>query len=178
MPAAGAGFYNNRGYIFLEVTMPQELHGPLQVGKERYGIVVSRFNEFISSRLLAGALDCLKRHGAGEEQITVMWVPGSFEVPLGAQRLAQSGRFAAVICLAAVIRGQTVHFEHVCQQITRGVGEVGLKTGVPTLFGVITCDTLEEAIDRAGAKGGNLGFHAAGGAIEMVRVLSQLDSVK
>jgi len=158
--------------------MPQELHGPLQVQDERYGIVVSRFNEFITSRLLAGALDCLSRHGASDRQITVMWVPGSFEVPLAAQRLARSGKFAAVICLAAVIRGQTSHYDYVCQQITRGVGEVGLSTGVPTLFGVITAETLEEAIDRAGAKGGNLGFHAAAGAIEMVQVLKKLDGAK
>ena len=158
--------------------MPQELHGPLQVGKERYGIVISRFNEFITSKLLSGAMDCLTRHGATDEQATVLWVPGSFEVPLAAKRMAQSGKFGAVICLAAVIRGQTSHFEQVCQQITRGIGDVSASTGVPTMFGVITCDTLEEAIDRAGAKGGNLGFNAAAGAIEMVQVLGQLDQIK
>jgi len=157
--------------------MPQELHGALQVGKERYAMVVSRFNEFITSKLLQGAQDCLKRHGAADEQMTIMWVPGSFEVPTAARRMAQTGKFAAVICLAAVIRGQTAHYEYVCQQITRGVGEVGMATGVPTMFGVITCDTLDEAIDRAGAKGGNLGFHAASGAIEMANVLSQFDSI-
>jgi len=158
--------------------MVQELQGSLQVGSERYGIVVSRFNEFITSKLLSGALDCLKRHGAKEDQITVLWVPGSFEVPVAAQRLARSGKFAAVICLAAVIRGQTSHYDQVCQQITRGVGEVGLASGVPALFGVITADTLEEAIDRAGAKGGNMGFNAAAGAIEMVQVLKQFDNCK
>ncbi len=158
--------------------MVQELQGSLQVGSERYGIVVSRFNEFITSKLLSGAMDCLKRHGAKEEQLTVLWVPGSFEVPVAAQRLARSGKFAAVICLAAVIRGQTSHYDQVCQQITRGVGEVGLTSGVPTLFGVITSDTLEEAIDRAGAKGGNMGFNAAAGAIEMVQVLKQFDNCK
>ena len=158
--------------------MPQQLHGVLKVGKERYGIVISRFNEFITSRLLDGALDCLKRHGAQDEQTTIMWVPGSFEVPLAAKRMAQSGRFAAIICLAAVIRGQTAHYEHVCQQITRGIGEVSLSTNVPALFGVITCDTLDEAIDRAGAKGGNAGFNAASSAIEMVQVLHELDGVK
>ena len=157
--------------------MPQELHGALQVGKERYGVVVSRFNDFITTRLLEGALDCLKRHGAKDEQTTVMWVPGSFEVPLAAQKLARSGKFDAVICLAAVIRGQTDHYDHVCQQITRGIGEVGLSTGVPTLFGVITSESLDEAIDRAGAKGGNQGFKAATAAIEMVQVLKQLDNV-
>ena len=157
--------------------MPQELHGALQVGAERYGIVISRFNEFITSKLLDGALDCLKRHGAKDDQISIMWVPGSFEVPVAAQRMVETGKFAAVICLAAVIRGQTTHFEQVCQQITRGIGEVGLASGVPTMFGVITCDSLDEAIDRAGAKGGNLGFHAAAGAIEMVQVLGQLDTL-
>ena len=158
--------------------MPQELHGALQVGSERYGIVVSRFNEFITSKLLGGALDCLKRHGAADEQATIMWVPGSFEVPLAARRMAQSGKFAAVICLAAVIRGQTAHYEHVCQHVTRGIGEAGMACGVPVMFGVITCDTLDEAIDRAGAKGGNLGFNAATGAIEMVQVLGQLDNIE
>lgn len=158
--------------------MPQELHGDLQVGSERYAIVVSRFNEFITSKLLSGAWDCLKRHGAKEDQVTILWVPGSFEVPVAAKRMAQSGKYASVICLSAVIRGQTSHFDHVCQQITRGVGEVGLATGIPTMFGVITCDTLEEAIDRAGTKGGNIGFNAAAGAIEMVHVLKQLDDSK
>jgi len=154
--------------------MPQEIHGTLQVGQEQYGIVVSRFNEFITSRLLGGALDCLKRHGAQDSQITVMWVPGSFEVPLAAQRMARTGKFAAVICLSAVIRGQTDHYDHVCQQITRGVGEVALNTGVPTLFGVITSESLEDAINRAGAKGGNQGASAAAAAIEMARVIDQL----
>ena len=158
--------------------MPKELQGALQVGSEQYGIVVSRFNDFITSKLLAGALDCLMRHGAADDQMTVLWVPGSFEVPIAARRMAASGKFAAVICLAAVIRGQTSHYEYVCQQITRGIGEVGLATGVPTLFGVITCDNLDEAIDRAGAKGGNMGFNAASSAIEMVGVLGQLDRVK
>ncbi len=162
----------------MELTMPQELHGQLNVGKERYGIVVTRFNEFITSRLLGGTLDCLKRHGAKDDQATVMWVPGAFEVPVAARKMAQSGKFAAVICLATVIRGQTTHFDYVCQQITRGVGEVGTATGVPTLFGVITCDTLDEAINRAGAKNGNIGFNAAASAIEMVQVLGQLDDIK
>ncbi|MBN1764350.1 MAG: 6,7-dimethyl-8-ribityllumazine synthase [Sedimentisphaerales bacterium] len=158
--------------------MPQELHGKLQVGQERYAIIVSRFNEFISSRLLEGALDTLKRHGADDSQITVVWVPGSFEVPVAALRLAQSVKFQAVICLAAVIRGHTDHYEHVCQQITRGVGQVGLETGVPTIFGVITAETLEEAIDRAGAKSGNKGAMAAAAAIEMVQVLNMLKEIE
>ena len=154
--------------------MATEIHGNLQVGKEQYAIVISRFNEFITSKLLGGAVDALTRHGATDDQITTVWVPGSFEVPLVARKLAESGKYAAVICLAAILRGQTDHYDYVCQQITRGVGEVGLSTSVPTLFGVITCDTLEQAIDRAGAKGGNIGANAACSAIEMVNVLKQL----
>ena len=155
--------------------MPNEYHGLLQVGQEQYAIVVSRFNEFITAKLLAGALDALKRHGAQDDQISVVWVPGSFEVPVTARKLAQSKKFAAVICIAAVIRGQTDHYDHVCQQITRGVGEISAVTGIPTLFGVITCDTLDQAIDRAGAKAGNIGFNAAVSAIEMANLFSQLE---
>jgi len=157
--------------------MALELHGTLQVGPEKYAIVISRFNQFITSRLLDGALDCLKRHGAEEDQSTIVWVPGSFEVPLTATRVAQTGKFAAVICLAAVIRGQTDHYEHVCHQITRGIGQAGLATGVPVMFGVITCDNLDQAIDRAGAKGGNAGFNAALGAIEMAHLMSKLEAL-
>lgn len=155
--------------------MPKEYHGLLQVGQEQYAIVVSRFNEFITAKLLAGAIDALKRHGAKDDQISVVWVPGSFEVPVTARKLAQSKKFAAVICIAAVIRGQTDHYDHVCQQITRGVGEISAVTGTPTLFGVITCDTLDQAIDRAGAKAGNIGFNAAVSAIEMTSLFNQLD---
>ena len=158
--------------------MPRQLQGSLQVGSEHYGIVVSRFNDFITSKLLDGAIDCLVRHGASEDQMTVMQVPGSFEVPLAAGRMAASGKFAAVICLAAVIRGQTSHYDYVCQQISRGIGQVGLDSGVPTIFGVITSDNLDEAIDRAGAKSGNIGANAAASAIEMVRVLTDLDELK
>ncbi|MBI9016030.1 MAG: 6,7-dimethyl-8-ribityllumazine synthase [Phycisphaerae bacterium] len=158
--------------------MPQEIHGKLTVGKEKYGIVVTRFNEFITSRLLGGALDGLKRHGAEDDQATVVWVPGAFEVPLAAKKLAQSGKFNAVICLATVIRGQTAHFDYVCQQITRGVGELSMASDVPVLFGVITCDTLDEAINRAGAKSGNVGYSSALSAIEMVQVIDQINKIK
>ena len=157
--------------------MVKQLHGPLQGGNEKYAIVISRFNEFITGRLLDGAIDCLKRHGVNEDNIVVTWVPGAFEVPMAADKLAGSSKFAAVICLAAVIRGQTSHYDHVCHQITRGVGEVGMKTGVPTIFGVLTTDTLEQAIDRAGAKDGNNGAKAALTAIEMVRVLEEIDKL-
>ena len=158
--------------------MPEELKGSYRIANERYGIVVSTFNEFITSKLLAGATDCLTRHGAGDDQITTVWVPGSFEVPLAAKKLAASGKFAAVICLAAVIRGSTDHYEHVSQQVSRGIAEVGLSSGLPTMFGVITCDTLEQAIERAGSKNGNLGFQAAQAAIEMVDLLKQIDKIK
>ena len=154
--------------------MPQEIQGRFQAANHKFGIVVTRFNDFITSRLLGGALDGLTRHGVADENVTVAWAPGSFEAPLVVRRLAQSGSFSAVICLACVIRGQTDHYDYVCQQITRGIGEIQMQTGVPVLFGVITCDTLEQAIDRAGAKGGNVGFSAACSAIEMADLMSKL----
>ncbi len=157
--------------------MVKQIQGTLQGSDEKYAIVVSRFNEFITSRLLDGAIDCLKRHGVKEANITSAWVPGAFEVPLAADKLAQTGKFDAVICLATVIRGQTSHYDHVCQQITRGVGEVGLKTGVPTIFGVITCDNLEQAVDRAGTKDGNNGAKAALSALEMVRLVEEIEKL-
>ena len=157
--------------------MVKQIQGVLQGGNEKYAIVVSRFNEFITSRLLDGAVDCLKRHGVDEANITSAWVPGAFEVPLAADKLAQTGKFDAVICLATIIRGQTSHYDHVCQQITRGVGEVGLKTGVPTIFGVITCDNLEQAVDRAGTKDGNNGAKAAISALEMVRLIEEIEKI-
>lgn len=154
--------------------MIQHISGHLTAGKHRYAIVVSRFNEFITSKLLAGAIDCLQRHGASDEQITVVWVPGTIEITVAAKKLAQSGKFAALICLGAVIRGQTDHYEYVCQQISRGVGTVNYDTGIPTIFGVITCDTIEQAIDRAGAKQGNAGANAAMAAMEMADLMSKL----
>lgn len=141
--------------------------GQLIARQYRFGIVVSRFNEFISSRLLAGALDALKRHDAQEGNIEVIWVPGSFEIPLGAQQAARSGRYDAVICLGAVIRGATPHFEYVASEVAKGVAQVGLDAGLPVVFGVITSDNLEQAIERAGTKAGNKGWQAAMSAIEM-----------
>ena len=154
--------------------MIQEIKGQLAAGKGKYGIVVSRFNEFITSKLLGGAIDCLVRHGASEEQITVVWVPGAIEITVAAKKLAQSGTYAAVMCLGAVIRGQTNHYDYVCQQVARGVGTVNYDTGVPTIFGVLTCDTIEQAIERAGTKQGNAGASAALAAIEMADVLGKL----
>ncbi len=154
--------------------MPRELHGQLAVDGQRFAIVVSRFNDFITSKLLAGAIDSLKRHGCADESITVVHVPGAFELPFMAKKLAESGLYDAVICLGCVIRGQTPHFEYVAGQAARGIAEVGLATGVPTTFGVITADTLEQAVERAGAKAGNKGVDAAVSAIELVNLLRQL----
>jgi 6,7-dimethyl-8-ribityllumazine synthase len=141
---------------------------------QKFGIVVSRFNEFISSKLLAGAVDTLVRHGAAEAAIDVAWTPGSFEIPLVAQKMAASGKYAAVICLGAVIRGGTPHFDYIAAEVSKGVAQVGLATGVPTIFGVLTTDTIEQAIERAGTKAGNKGSDAALSAIEMANLLAQL----
>lgn len=140
----------------------------------RFGLVVSRFNEFISRKLLEGATDALNRHGVAAEDIEVAWVPGAFEIPLVARRMAESGRYDAVICLGAVIRGSTPHFDYVAAEVSKGIALVGLETGVPTLFGVLTTDSIEQAIERAGTKAGNKGFDAALAAIEMANLLRQL----
>lgn len=149
------------------------IEGKLIARNYRFGIIVSRFNEFISGHLLGGALDCLKRHEADEKNIEVIWVPGSFEIPLAAQKAARSERYDAVICLGAVIRGATPHFDYVASEVTKGVAAVGLDTGIPVIFGVITSDTLEQAIERAGSKAGNKGWQAAASAIEMADLNSQ-----
>lgn len=149
------------------------IEGKLIARNYRFGIIVSRFNEFISGHLLGGALDCLKRHEADENNIEVIWVPGSFEIPLAAQKAARSERYDAVICLGAVIRGSTPHFDYVASEVAKGVATVGLDTGLPVIFGVITSDTLEQAIERAGSKAGNKGWQAAASAIEMADLNSQ-----
>lgn len=148
--------------------------GKLIAREYRFAIVVSRFNEFISGHLLSGALDCLKRHEASEEEIDIIWVPGSFEIPLAAKKVAQSKRYDAVICLGAVIRGATPHFDYVAAEVAKGVASVGLETGIPVIFGVITSDTLEQAIERAGSKAGNKGWQAAASAIEMADLNKKL----
>ncbi|MHC4482337.1 MAG: 6,7-dimethyl-8-ribityllumazine synthase [Planctomycetota bacterium] len=152
----------------------REVKGQITAGKGSYAIVVSRFNEFITARLLAGAIDCLRRHGADDEQISVVWVPGACEVVIAAKKLVQSGKYVAVICLGAVIRGQTCHYDYVCQQVARGIGQVNYDSAVPTVFGVLTCDTLEQAVERAGTKMGNAGADAARTAMEMVNVMEQI----
>jgi 6,7-dimethyl-8-ribityllumazine synthase len=154
--------------------MVHELKGQLTAGSHKFAIVVSRFNEFITSKLLGGAVDTLQRHGASDDQMTVVWVPGTIEITVAAKKLAQSGKYAAVLCLGAVIRGSTSHYDYVCQQISRGVGQVNYDTGVPTIFGVLTCDTIEQAIERAGTKQGNAGANAASAAMEMADLMSKL----
>jgi 6,7-dimethyl-8-ribityllumazine synthase len=149
--------------------------GRLLAGDYKFAIVVSRFNEFISKNLLSGALDSLKRHEAADDRIDIAWVPGSFEIPLVAQKLAASGKYDAVICLGAVIRGNTPHFDYIAAEVSKGVARVGLETGVPVTFGIITADTLEQAVDRAGAKAGNKGWQAALTAIEMANLMSSIE---
>ena len=141
----------------------------------RIGIIVSRFNDFISERLLQGALDCLLRHGVAEKDITIARVPGAFEIPVAARRLALSRKFDAVVCLGCVIRGETSHFEQVCAEVARGVASVALEAGLPVTFGVLTTESLHQAIERAGAKGGNKGWDAALAAIEMVSLFRSLE---
>jgi 6,7-dimethyl-8-ribityllumazine synthase len=142
----------------------------------KFGIVASRFNEFITNKLLSGALDALKRHGAADADIEVAWVPGAFEIPLIAQTMAESGKYDAVITLGAVIRGSTSHYDYVCNEVAKGVAATSLKTGVPTIFGVLTIDTIEQAIERAGTKAGNKGWDAAVTAIEMANLQKSLRS--
>ena len=140
----------------------------------RFGVVISRFNEFITSKLLDGAKDALQRHGVKEEDVKVAWTPGSFEIPLIAKKMAESKKYDAVICLGAVIRGGTPHFDYIATEVTKGIAMVGLETGLPVIYGVITADSLEQAIERAGAKMGNAGFQAALSAIEMANLVKSL----
>ncbi len=140
----------------------------------KFGLVVSRFNEFITKKLLEGAQDALLRHGVNQEDIEIAWVPGSFEIPLIAQKLAQTKRYDAVICLSAVVRGGTPHFEYIAAEVSKGIAKVGLDAGLPVIYGVITADTLEQAIERAGTKMGNRGFDAAVTAIEMANLLKSI----
>lgn len=151
-----------------------EIRGDFQARGRRFAIAVARFNELVTSRLLAGALDCLLSHGIQEEDLVVAWVPGAFELPIVARRLATSSAYDAVICLGAVIRGETAHFDLVAGQAARGIGEAAEDTGVPVIFGVLTTDTFEQAMDRAGGKHGNKGWDAAMAAMETASVLDQL----
>jgi len=149
------------------------LEGNLMAKDLKVGIVVGRFNEFISSKLLSGAIDAFVRHGGNEADIEAAWVPGAFEIPLVAQKMAESKKYDAVICLGAVIRGATPHFDYVANEVSKGIAKVSLDTGVPVIFGVLTTDTIEQAIERAGTKAGNKGYDAAVTAIEMANLLKQ-----
>ncbi|MGF7050363.1 6,7-dimethyl-8-ribityllumazine synthase [Paenibacillus sp. DS2015] len=139
----------------------------------RYGIVVGRFNEFITSKLLNGALDALKRHGVQEDEVDVAWVPGAFEIPLIAQKMVETGKYDAVITLGTVIRGSTSHYDYVCNEVAKGVAAINLKSGIPTIFGIVTTENIEQAIERAGTKAGNKGYDSAISAIEMANLTKQ-----
>ncbi|HEV3446801.1 MAG TPA: 6,7-dimethyl-8-ribityllumazine synthase [Gemmataceae bacterium] len=154
--------------------MPTVYEGTFATPAGRFALIAARFNHFIVEQLVNGALDGLKRHGVADESIDLVWVPGSFETPLIAQRQAASGKYAAVICLGAIIRGDTDHYDHVASAAAKGVAHAAQSTGIPVIFGILTCDTLEQAINRAGAKAGNKGFDAAMTAIEMVSLLHKL----
>ncbi len=154
--------------------MPKLYEGQLVADGLKVGIVASRFNEFITNKLLEGAIDALKRHGVAEDDIAVAWVPGAFEIPMVAKVMAESGKYDAVICVGAVIRGSTSHFEYVAAEVSKGIAHVGLSSGVPTIFGVLTTENIEQAIERAGTKAGNKGFEAAEGAIEMANLLRSM----
>ena len=154
--------------------MSKHFEGKLLGEGLKFGLVISRFNEFITKKLLEGAQDALLRHGVKEEDIEIAWTPGAFEIPLVAKKLAQTKKYDAVICLATVIRGGTPHFEHIAAEVTKGIAKVGLEADLPVIYGVITADTLEQAIERAGTKAGNRGFDAAMSAIEMANLLRSI----
>ena len=148
--------------------------GKLVSQQIKIGIVAARFNEFITAKLLSGALDGLKRHDVAEEDIAIAWVPGAFEIPLVASKMAHSGHYDAIICLGAVIRGNTSHYDYVCSEVSKGIAQVSLSSGVPVMFGVLTTENIEQAVERAGTKAGNKGFDCAVSAIEMVNLLREL----
>ncbi len=155
----------------------QEIHGKYFAPKDaKIAIVASRFNEFIVGKLISGAMDCLVRHGVGEKNVVAHWVPGSFEIPIIAKKLAEGGKYSAVICLGAVIRGDTPHFEYVAAEVSKGIAKVGMDSGIPVIYGVLTTDTVEQAVERAGTKAGNRGFTAALDALEMINLISEIEA--
>lgn len=149
--------------------------GKIVASNVKIGIVVARFNDFITSKLLGGAIDGLKRHDVPEDNIDVAWVPGAFEIPLIASKMAKSGKYDAVLCLGAVIRGATSHYDYVCSEVSKGIAQVSLKSEIPVMFGVLTTDNIEQAIERAGSKAGNKGFECATGAIEMINLIREIE---
>ena len=153
----------------------RKLEGKLVAGDMKVGIIAARFNEFITGKLLDGAMDGLLRHDAKEENIDVAWVPGAFEIPLIASRMAKSGKYDAIICLGAVIRGSTTHYDYVCSEVSKGIASVSLASDIPVLFGVLTTENIEQAIERAGTKAGNKGYDCALSAIEMVNLIREID---
>lgn len=154
--------------------MPNVYEGHLVAQGLKFGLVVGRFNEFITSKLLGGALDAFRRHGARDEDIEIAWVPGAFEIPLVARKMAESGQYDAIVTLGAVIRGSTPHFDYVCNEAAKGVAQVAMQTGLPVIFGILTTDTIEQAVERAGTKAGNKGWDAAVSAIEMANLMRKL----
>jgi 6,7-dimethyl-8-ribityllumazine synthase len=158
--------------------MPKMIEGNLLAAGKRFALIVSRFNDFISEKLLSGAIDALKRSGARDEDLDIVKVPGAFEIPLAAQKIAQKKKHDAVICLGAVIRGSTPHFEYVSAEVSKGIAAVSLDSGIPVIFGVITTDTIEQAIERAGTKAGNKGWSAAIAAVEMANLMRAIDDQK
>lgn len=150
--------------------------GQLSAKGQRFGIVVSRFNQLISTQLLEGATDCLIRHGANMDDITIVWVPGAFELPVAGLKMAQSKKFDAIICLGVLIRGHTPHFEYIASEATKGIAQIGMNSGIPAAYGLITADSLEQALERAGTKAGNKGWDAALSCIEMVDLFNQLSA--
>ena len=156
------------------MSMPTELHGQLTAADSSFAIVVSRFNDLITKRLLEGAIDTVVRHGGSADRITIAWVPGSFEIPLAASKFAKSGKYAAVICLGAVIQGSTTHHEYINSQVASGIMNITRETGIPVTFGVITCESMDQALDRAGGKVGNKGQEATLAAIEMIDLMKKI----
>lgn len=152
------------------------IEGKVVASGLKFGIVAARFNEFITNKLVGGAIDGLVRHDVNEDDIEVAWVPGAFEIPLIAQKMASSGKYDAVICVGAVIRGSTSHYDYVCSEVSKGIANVSLNTGIPVMFGVLTTDTIEQAIERAGTKAGNKGYDCALGAIEMVNLIKNIEA--
>lgn len=158
--------------------MPKIIEAGLQAKGKKFGIIASRFNDFITARLIDGALDALIRSGAEDKDITLLKVPGAFEIPLAAQKMAKLGKFDALICLGAVIRGATTHYDYVCAEVSKGIASVSLDSGIPVMFGILTTETIEQAIERAGTKAGNKGFDVALGAVEMANLSDSLKKVE